>query len=516
MATKRRFAALAAALLGTGFAASAEAQAPIPIGGPTVDMSSRYGPAGPGGPGAPMPAYGPGGPAGMMPGMTPPPGMPPGAAPYGMPGGPLPPPGSIAPPGMPMPPAPPGMPMPPGMPPPPCPPQGLGLPNNLRNPEDGNAYTPPLEDPDRKETDPSHLTIGIEPFILFHKGIRLPVTVTTGNSVLDPVPGALNEPTTTILHGGQAYDGGAFLGSNFRLAYNLLDQERLTLDASYFITEQRSNGVNIGSNAAGSPVLSRPYFDPTAQTFNVDPRAFPNVLAGNVNESVGTSYQGAQLNLKYNFTVNGKGAGQDLFFMAGPRWFRLNEYYQNTDTVTELPVGSGSTFAFQDRFNTINNFYGAQIGSQWVVRFTDCFTMDVSLKGIFGVNHQIVNISGQTQLTDTTGALTGTAGQIVYDKQQGFYAQPSNIGSYSRDRFTWAPEFGLNLSYAVNDNIKLGVGYTIFYMDKIVRPGDQIDTVINVQPLFSGGGFGIARPVETIRETNWVTQSINFTVQFIF
>ena len=66
MATKRRIAALAAALLGTGLAGSAGAQAPIPIG-PGVDMTSRYGPAGmpaPGGVGvaAPYgmpPAYGP-------------------------------------------------------------------------------------------------------------------------------------------------------------------------------------------------------------------------------------------------------------------------------------------------------------------------------------------------------------------------------------------------------------------------------------------------------------------------
>ena len=520
MATKRRFAALAAALLGTGFAASAEAQAPVPIG-PGTDMTSRYGPVGPAGMPAPigypggglngMPsAYGPGpgAPVGMMPGMMPPGMMPPGAAPYGMQGGPpLPPPGSIAPP---------GAPMPPGMPPAPCPPGGLGLPNNLQGEGNGNAYTPPLVDPDARETDPSRLYIGIEPFFLFHKGIRLPVTVTTGNAVLDPVPGALNEPTTQILHGGRSYDGGGFLGSNFRLAYNLLDQERLTIEASYFITEARSNAYGATSDPAGNPVLSRPYFSPVTQTFNVDPRAFPNVLAGNVYESVGSAYQGAQLNLKYNFTQNGKSAGQDLFFLAGPRWFRINERYDNQDTVTELPVGSGSTFAFQDRFNTINNFYGAQIGSEWIVRFGECLTMDVSLKGIFGVNHQIVNISGLTVLTDTTGALTGTAGQIAVDRQQGFYAQPSNIGSYSRDRFTWGPELGVKFDYAINDNVKLGVGYTLFYMDRIVRPGDQIDTTINVQPLFSGGGFGIARPAENIRETNWVTQSINFTVEFIF
>ncbi|HEX3316144.1 MAG TPA: BBP7 family outer membrane beta-barrel protein, partial [Gemmataceae bacterium] len=302
MATKRRIAALAAALLGTGLAASAQAQAPVPIG-PTTDMTARYGPAAmpaPGGfPGGPAPygmspaygpGYGPGAPIGMTPGAGP--GMPPA--------------GSSAPPGMPMPAAPPGMGgMPPGMMPP-QPPAGLGLPNNLQREVEGNAYTPPLEDPDRKETDPSRWTVGIEPFFLFHRGIRLPVTVTTGNSVLDPVPGALNEPTTQILNGGAAYNGGTYFGTNFRLGYAILDQDRLFLDASYFITESKATYFDAGSDTSGNPVLSRPYFDPTAKTFNVDPRSFPNVLAGTVHDETSTRYQGAQLNLKLNFTQNGK------------------------------------------------------------------------------------------------------------------------------------------------------------------------------------------------------------------
>ena len=516
MATKRRIAALAAALLGTGLAASAQAQAPVPIGGPTADMTSRYGPAGmpapggfPGGaapygmPPAYGPGYGPGAPVGMMPGPM----MPPGTMPYAAQGG-----G----PGAPLPPAPPGMGgMPPGMLPP-QPPAGLGLPNNLQREVEGNAYTPPLEDPDRKETDPSRWSAGIEPFLLFHRGIRLPITVTTGNSVLDPVPGGIGEPTTQILNGGAAYNGGMYLGTNFRLGYAILDQDRLFLDASYFVTESKSSFFDARSDVNGNPVLGRPYFDPVALGANVDPRAFPNVLTGTVHDETNTFYQGAQLNVKYNFTQNGKAASQDLFFVAGPRWFRLEEYYQANDTTTELPIGSGSSFAFHDKFSTSNTFFGGQFGTQWCVRLGESFTMDVSLKGIFGMNHQQVDISGATQLTDSSGALTGVAGTVLIDRGQGFYAQPSNVGHYSQNKFTWGPEVGVNFAYAINDNVKLGFGYTLFYMDKIVRPGDQIDTTINVQPILSGGGFGIARPTEVFRETNWVTQAINFTLEFVF
>ena len=399
---------------------------------------------------------------------------------------------------------------------PPQPPPGLGLPNNLQREVEGNAYTPPLEDPDRKETDPSRWSLGIEPFILFHRGVRLPFTVTTGNSVLDPVPGALNEPTTQILHGGTAYGGGAYFGTNFRLGYAILDQDRLFVDASYFITESKSTFFDARSDDPGNPVLSRPYFDPVANQANVDPRAFPNVLAGTVHDETSTRYQGAQLNLKLNFTQNGKMAGQDLFFTAGPRWFRIDEYYEASDTLTELPAGSGSSFVFNDRFGTSNTFMGGQIGTEWRVQWGECFTMTVDLRALLGANHQQVDIAGATQLTDTSGNLTGIAGNVLTDRQQGFYAQPSNIGHYSRNQFTWGPEVGVNFAYQINDNVKLGLGYTIFYMDKIVRPGDQIDGIINIQPLFSGGGFGPARPQEFMRETNWVTQSINFTVEFIF
>ena len=407
--------------------------------------------------------------------------------------------------------------MPAGAPPglPPLPPSGMGIPNNLGREVEGNAYTPPLEDPDRKETDPIRWHLTIEPIIIFHKGIKLPVTATSGDSTLDPVTGALGEPTTTILHGGQAYGGGAFLGGQFRLGYMVLDQDRFFVDASYFISESRTKFYDANSNATGSPVLTRPFFNPTANSQDADPRAFPNILSGSLHDETRTEYQGGQANFKWNFTQNGRGNGQDLFFVAGPRWFRLDEYFHTFDSTTELPAGTGSTFILVDHVDTSNTFFGVHLGPEWHVHW-DNFSADVSIKGVFGSMHQRATLAGLTQLTDTSSAITGTPGTVLVDRTQGFYVQPSNGGSIARDRFTWGPEFGLNLAYMINDNVKLGIGYNFFYIDKVIRPGDQIDTTINIQPLFAGGGFGVARPLPQFRETNWVTQTINFSIEVMY
>ena len=58
-------------------------------------------------------------------------------------------------------------------------------------------------------------------------------------------------------------------------------------------------------------------------------------------------------------------------------------------------------------------------------------------------------------------------------------AQTTNIGNFSRDRFSAVPEVSAKLGYQVTPNIRAFVGYDFMYWTVIIRPGDAIDTTFN-------------------------------------
>ena len=55
-------------------------------------------------------------------------------------------------------------------------------------------------------------------------------------------------------------------------------------------------------------------------------------------------------------------------------------------------------------------------------------------------------------------------------------AQTTNIGNFSRDRFSAVPEVSAKLGYQVTPNIRAFVGYDLMCWTVIIRPGDAIDT----------------------------------------
>ena len=73
----------------------------------------------------------------------------------------------------------------------------------------------------------------------------------------------------------------------------------------------------------------------------------------------------------------------------------------------------------------------------------------------------------------------------------------------------------------MTDQLKAFVGYNFLYWSNVIRPGDQIDTVIDVNrvPRFVPPGVivpdaGVQRPAVLFRETDFWAQGINFGVQY--
>jgi len=121
-----------------------------------------------------------------------------------------------------------------------------------------------------------------------------------------------------------------------------------------------------------------------------------------------------------------------------------------------------------------------------------------------------VTISGTTVFTSPGGA--------PVTQQGGLLALPTNIGTYSRDQFSVIPQIGFNVGRQLTNNFRVFVGYTFMYWSNVVRPGDQIDPVINPTQLPTAAGpgtlVGPARPAFAFHESSLWAQGVNVGMGF--
>lgn len=369
----------------------------------------------------------------------------------------------------------------------------------------GVSSAPPMMDPGFV---PIGVQFTVEPFVLWYSPARLPVTMTTGDPATSIRPGSLGEPGTVILNGGNEFVGAAAPGLRLQMSRTFGCEEEWSFDASGFLVQHRNRIYDFASNAGGTPVVARPFFNAVALAEDADLRAFPATFSGAAHDEFRTQLYGAEGNIRLEFASPESGRFLGLTALIGPRYFVLDEAYSNYDVATELPNGVGNTYRFADSFGTRNQFVGGHIGG--TVRGTiKNLSFDVTGKFLGGVNHQRLDISGFTAVTDA-------AGVSAVDNQQGLFAMPSNVGRWSRNRAAFGGEMNLKWGIRFSDHFRFTFGYTFFAIQNIVRPGDQIDRTVNIQPLFSGGGLGVARPAPTFRETMLSTHAINFGFEWLF
>ncbi|MBB3207197.1 hypothetical protein FHS27_003016 [Rhodopirellula rubra] len=133
------------------------------------------------------------------------------------------------------------------------------------------------------------------------------------------------------------------------------------------------------------------------------------------------------------------------------------------DQGTNAPL----TFALNESFRTRNQFNGIDFG--WFhTRSIDYWNFDIGLRLAVGNTRQRVAIDGSTIVNGTAPAVQG-----------GLLALNSNIGTYERDEFSVLPELNMKLGYQLTDQLRATFGYTFLYMSNVVRPGDQIERIID-------------------------------------
>jgi Putative beta barrel porin-7 (BBP7) len=336
------------------------------------------------------------------------------------------------------------------------------------------------------------------------KGSNTPPLVTRG-SAGDPVPGALGLPGTTVLFGGGGVEDNPFSGGRLNVGYWFGDQHLLGVDFGGFFLGQQ--GKNFSASSTGTPILARPIINAATGMEDTEIVALPGVLAGSVAVNTDSKMFGYEGNLRSNLFA-GQFCNVD-YFVDGILGFRAVGLDENLNINEALVVVGGSDagaqFATQDQFGVQNRFYGGQVGFLSEFRWNR-WVLDLNAKAALGSTQEMVSINGSTVITP----LGGTPHPFV----GGLLALPSNIGRYTRDEFTWVPELGLNIGYQCCDHIKLFVGYDILYWSSVVRPGGQIDRVVNTNQLPPPVAGGPARPAFAFNSTDFWAQGVTFGVEF--
>jgi hypothetical protein len=343
------------------------------------------------------------------------------------------------------------------------------------------------------------------------KGQHVPPLVTTG-SAADAVPGALGQPGTEVLFGGGQLNTGADGGGRFLLGFWITRDHCLGFEGSYWFLGSKTD--TFSASSTGDPLLFRPFTNETGAQ-DVEIVAVPSPTGPGIIGSVAvrsrTSLWGAEGNFRSNLCC---GPVWTIDGLAGFRTMGLdddlsiNESLLTATGVTipsrGITVPAGTTFLVGDRFQTVNRFYGGQLGLDM-----ECH------KGnwIFGIETKVA-LGMTTQLAEINGATTiGVPGVGSTTYQGGLLAQNSNIGHYNRDVFSVVPEVGLKVGYQINEHWRATIGYNFIYWSSVARAGEQIDTTVNRAQLPPPSGTG-DRPAFSFHDTSFWAQGITLGLEF--
>ena len=362
---------------------------------------------------------------------------------------------------------------------------------------------------------PGRVWVSGEYLLWWLRGSETPPLVTTGPVTGGAIPGVIGAPGTRVLVGGDRDDDNPYSGFRVTAGLWLDDCRTRGIEANYFRIFSRSDDSTINSNAF--PVIARPFIDAVGGpgvppgSPNVQFAAAPGVATGTVRVEQDTGLQGAELNYICNrcCTCDGR---TDVF--VGFRYLELRdelEIEEDVLVVPGVPGLGGSRILVTDNFSTRNSFYGGQIGIRREIWRNRLF-VNGTAKLALGVTHQVVDINGSTTIIAPGGAVTTERG--------GLLALSSNIGHYSRDRFSVVPEVGVNVGVQVTEYVRVFAGYSFLYWSNVVRPGEQIDPVLNRNLIPTSSAFGTpggpARPAFHFNESDFWGHGINVGLEFRF
>lgn len=302
----------------------------------------------------------------------------------------------------------------------------------------------------------------------------------------------LNQPGTQVILGGAPVDTPAHSGMRFTAGWWVDNNAPMGLEASYlrlFTRGQQQTAQTTG--LPGSPNLAVPYFDnngagraagtPGETIFvlpgplTINGQVVPG-FQGGFTLDVSNSLQGAE----FNGLI--RGYRSDSFRLDGQigfRWLEFQEDLSFSGQTQGVPGGifAGQFYNFTDRFEALNEFYGGQFGlrAEYVagIVFVQC-----GAKIAIGDMQQRANRDGATQ-TSSGNLFFHTVGTSNITIPGGVFTQPSNIGNATHGAFSSVGELTVKAGCQLGPYTRIFAGYSLLGISNVLRPGDQMDHVIN-------------------------------------
>jgi hypothetical protein len=333
------------------------------------------------------------------------------------------------------------------------------------------------------------------------KGTPLPPLVTTS---LPGTPqgnaGVLGLGSTSVLFGNEV--GGNKMQGGGRVTAGIwLDPDHNVAAGGRFFGTG-GDTTRFAQASTGNPILARPFFNAQLGIQDALIVAFPGFNQGSINAHLTTNnIIGAEA---FGEIMMSRDCRRRIDLVGGYQFFRMDDWLQISSTSTITQAGNplaGLRQDVTDRFSTRNQFHGGEFGlrgrmarGQWSLNLLGQIAI--------GNMNQQVTIDGSTTTTFLGASITD---------DRGLLAQPSNIGTFERNRFAYIPQLIGNLHYHVNPNLSFHIGYNIMWISDVALSADQIDPVVNL-----GQPGGPARPAFAFDDREYWLQGINWGLNWDF
>jgi len=331
---------------------------------------------------------------------------------------------------------------------------------------------------------------------------EVPVLATTADG---QGTGFLGTPGTQTLLGPGSFGDTSRTGFRVRAGTLLGESGSAGLDAGFFFLGDKSSEFRIDSGQF--PTIARPFFAPNFNTEFAELVAFPGLSTGALEVRSASRLWGADLNTRCVLCTP---CDRRAEVFAGYRHLNLREELSITEFITAGPTSpdpAGTSIVVQDAFRTRNQFHGGQVGYAFARRYGS-LEFDGRLSVALGVTHQEIEIAGFQNRT--------RPGQGTENFTGGLLAAGPNLGTFTRNMFSVAPEATFNVGTRLTDRLKIYAGYNFLAWSNVIRPGDQIDRTVDLSFVPNGPRVPLSanRPLPTFQQSNLWAQGVQFGVEY--
>lgn len=355
-----------------------------------------------------------------------------------------------------------------------------------------------------------------------------PASLTTG-TLTNPTSlgsGILGTPGTSVLGGGNYLNTGPYSG--FRIGGGWIPcGDTIGVEGNFFYLSQHGIQENFSSDTAGNPLLARPIVDARTGNETVLFVSAPGAFSGAFNVNSSTEFFGFDANVLlpwyHCYACDDSELGYFVTPLAGFRYLNLRDDLTMSQSSNVLangvgffdgqPIGAGGVVSLSDDIRTLNQFYGGQIGVKAGLSWWR-FSLNGAAKVALGSMREEANLSGSTSGFNPAFGTTMTV-------PGGLYVLGTNSSAQNRNMLAVVPEGNLNFAVEITPQIRVMVGYTIFYLSNVARPGNLIDRSVNRTALPSSQTFnpsvpGPQHPGFTWSGTDFWAQGINIGLSLRF